>query len=224
MSIVPKGKTNKARGAETREKLVLVGLKLFALNGYNGVSMRNIASVAKVNLATVGYHFGGKLGLYEAVLREIISRKDSVFPDIKKVLPKIELCEKGELAKSDLLSWFYRQIVLGMISTEDTVYATLIIDRELVAPSELYPMLNEEFFSQSLEAMEVILRAVMDEDVSREEIMIIGISLIGMALKFVNPKAFMDRVGWDEYTDERIEMIAQILCKRTIAFVGCQEA
>ncbi|WP_027720188.1 TetR/AcrR family transcriptional regulator [Maridesulfovibrio zosterae] len=224
MTVTPKGKTNKARGEETREKLVQVGLKLFALNGFNGVSMRNLASVAEVNLATVGYHFGGKMGLYEAVLRDIIKRKDLVFPDIDTVRFQMNRLKKGEISKCDIFSWFYRKIVLGMIGTEDTVYAALIIDRELVAPSEHYELLDKEFFSHSMGTMEELLEFIMDGKVSREEIMIISTCLIGMALKFVNPKVLMDRVGWDGYTAERVEEVTEILCRRAVAFVGCEES
>jgi len=224
MSANPKGKTNKSRGEETREKLIQVGLKLFALNGYNGVSMRNIASVAEVNLATVGYHFGGKLGLYEAVLRSLIERRNFVFPSMETAAPKLEQLKAGKIKKSELLSWFYREIILGMLGTEHTVYATLLINRELVAPSELYPLLDKEFFNHSIKVLELVLGAVMDESTSREEAMIVGISLIGMALKLVHPKVMKDRIGWDGYNAERIEFVTEILCRRAVAFVGCQEA
>lgn len=43
---------------------------LFAEKGLNGVSVREIAAAAGVNLSMISYYFGGKEGLYSAVLNE----------------------------------------------------------------------------------------------------------------------------------------------------------
>jgi AcrR family transcriptional regulator len=45
--------------------------RLFALNGFQNVSVRDITAAAAVNLASVNYHFGGK----DALLFEIFRRR-----------------------------------------------------------------------------------------------------------------------------------------------------
>jgi AcrR family transcriptional regulator len=57
----------KTRGAETRERLLDVGEKLFAESGFSGVSLREIAKLAKANIAAVHYHFGSKEALFQSV-------------------------------------------------------------------------------------------------------------------------------------------------------------
>ncbi|WP_432737582.1 CerR family C-terminal domain-containing protein [Maridesulfovibrio sp. FT414] len=219
-----KGRTNKARGEETREKLVEVGLRMFAMNGFNGVSMRNLAAEAEVNLATVGYHFGGKQGLYDAILREIIAFRDEVMPGMDAVQAQLELYEAGKRSRQELVSWFFRGLMLGMLNNPASLWGVMLINRELAAPSESYRMLDEEFFDPSINAMNLLLKAVMPAETSFTEIMAVGTALVGIALKFVNPKAFTDRVGWDEMTPGRIEEVTEILCRRAAAFVCCQEA
>ena len=53
-----------------RSLLVAAATPLFARKGLHGVSVRELARAAGVNLAMVSYHFGGKEGLYAAVVEE----------------------------------------------------------------------------------------------------------------------------------------------------------
>lgn len=50
--------------ADRREAIARVAERLFAQRGYDGVSIRDIATQAKVNSALVGYYFGTKEQLY----------------------------------------------------------------------------------------------------------------------------------------------------------------
>ncbi len=54
-----------------RERLLTVAKDLFARNGYDAVSVRDITSRAKVNLGAITYHFGSKEALFHAVLATI---------------------------------------------------------------------------------------------------------------------------------------------------------
>lgn len=52
---------------DTKAIIMDVAEALFAKHGYEATSLRNITSAAKVNLAAVNYHFGGKETLLEAI-------------------------------------------------------------------------------------------------------------------------------------------------------------
>lgn len=54
--------------SDTKEKILDVAEELFAGNGFQGTSMRDITSRAGVNLAAINYHFGSKQGLVTAVI------------------------------------------------------------------------------------------------------------------------------------------------------------
>ncbi|CCO22177.1 CerR family C-terminal domain-containing protein [Maridesulfovibrio hydrothermalis] len=224
MSAPKAGKSNKARGEETRERLINVGMKLFAMNGFNGVSMRNLAAEAEVNLATVGYHFGGKQGLYEAILWKMVEVRDEVMPGMAAVKEQVLLHEKGEVSKPELVAWFFRKMMKGMIGNPSSVWGAMIINRELAAPSESYSILAKDFFSPSWDSMEILLKKAMPAETPEAEVLLVGLSLVGIVLKFVHPKAFMDRIGWEDMPPERLEEITEILCRRAVAFVGCEEA
>jgi AcrR family transcriptional regulator len=97
----------------TKERILNAAERLFSERGIDGVSVREIAAAAGVQLALLSYYFGNKQGLYRAVfrrridpisterlsrLREILARKRPQ-PTIEEVLdalarPWVELREK----------------------------------------------------------------------------------------------------------------------------------
>lgn len=64
--------TAHGRDRETRDRLLTVAARLFAARGFSKVTVRDICHKAGANVAAVNYHFGGKTGLYEEVLRAAI--------------------------------------------------------------------------------------------------------------------------------------------------------
>ncbi|HEX7341612.1 MAG TPA: TetR/AcrR family transcriptional regulator [Rhodanobacteraceae bacterium] len=55
--------------SSTKQRILDAAEALFAQNGFTGASLRQVTSMAKVNLAAVNYHFGSKDKLVEEVLR-----------------------------------------------------------------------------------------------------------------------------------------------------------
>lgn len=53
----------------TREALLAAATDLFAEHGFDGVRVEQIATASGVNKALINYHFGGKAGLYSAILK-----------------------------------------------------------------------------------------------------------------------------------------------------------
>ena len=60
-----------AKEAATKAQVLAAAERLFALNGFQNVSVRDITAEAGVNLASVNYHFGSK----DALLFEIFRRR-----------------------------------------------------------------------------------------------------------------------------------------------------
>ncbi|MBN0048690.1 TetR/AcrR family transcriptional regulator [Streptomyces actuosus] len=53
----------------SRSRIIAAATTLFAEYGYDGTTVRRIAAEAKLNMATVAYHVGGKADLYREVMR-----------------------------------------------------------------------------------------------------------------------------------------------------------
>jgi AcrR family transcriptional regulator len=56
----------------TDERVIEAAIGLFARQGYNGTSVREITRAADANLGAVTYHFGGKRALYGRALERCI--------------------------------------------------------------------------------------------------------------------------------------------------------
>uniref|UniRef100_A0A831XGE8 TetR/AcrR family transcriptional regulator n=1 Tax=Geobacter metallireducens TaxID=28232 RepID=A0A831XGE8_GEOME len=55
---------------DQRSQLLAAAIPLFAAKGLSGINVRAIARAAGVNPSQISYHFGGKEGLYAAVIRD----------------------------------------------------------------------------------------------------------------------------------------------------------
>jgi AcrR family transcriptional regulator len=53
----------------TRERILDVAEELFANNGYNGTSLRDVARSAELQTAAIGYHYPTKEELFDTVIR-----------------------------------------------------------------------------------------------------------------------------------------------------------
>jgi AcrR family transcriptional regulator len=89
--------------AQRREQLITIGRQLFAERGFDGTSVEEVASRAKVSKPVVYEHFGGKEGLYAVVVdREVRALLDRIATALTAGHPH-ELLEQAALALLDYI-------------------------------------------------------------------------------------------------------------------------
>jgi len=71
IAVTPTIEVDPEREAATKAQVLTAAERLFALHGFQNVSVRDITAEAGVNLASVNYHFGSK----DALLFEIFRRR-----------------------------------------------------------------------------------------------------------------------------------------------------
>lgn len=212
--------SKKVQGEETRATLIETGARLFAQNGYNGVSMRTLAAEAEVNLATVGYHFGGKAGLYKAILQNIINVRDELFPTFDEVTIRMDKAGDSQEAKGDVVDWFVNQLVRELLGHENYVWPAIIISRELAQPSSLYAKLEKDFFDPSFASLYTLAQRTLPKNTSHEEITISAHCIISMIIKLLEGhRLIAKRLGWESYADN-LETVAVIMRKRIRGLLG----
>jgi len=81
-------------GSGTREKVLATARDLFIKNGYNGTSIRDIASASGTNVAHIKYYFDSKHNLFRVIFEEafdvLVTR---IFSTMNSGLPFFELVE-----------------------------------------------------------------------------------------------------------------------------------
>lgn len=63
--------------AATRERLLDAAERLFLEHGFDGATLRLVAAEARANVAAANYHFGGKDGLFQAMLADRLDRMNA---------------------------------------------------------------------------------------------------------------------------------------------------
>ncbi len=117
------------------------GARLFATKGFAETGVRDIAEEAACNQALVSYHFGGKGGLYDAILAEAVGKAQAI---------AAEGLDEGEPVRA-LVRTFARAI-------GSTPHFVPMVLREYMAPER---MLNPET-SRSLLGMMQLTKGVLD--------------------------------------------------------------
>jgi AcrR family transcriptional regulator len=96
-------------GVDTRGKMLDAAERLFADNGFDGTSLRDIAEAADLHLALSTYHFGTKERLFE----EVISRRAAEMERIR--LAALSKIDPAKLPPSEAVRMLITGYALPMI-------------------------------------------------------------------------------------------------------------
>ncbi|WP_296262746.1 MULTISPECIES: TetR/AcrR family transcriptional regulator [unclassified Pseudomonas] len=118
-------RTPRVDGDLTRSKILEAAGLLFAQGGYAETSSKAVAMMAEVDLAAINYHFGGRSGLYQAVLLEGHRRLIS--------LDTLMALEAGSGSAKQKLGHFIDSLVERIYSEHG--WPVRVCARELLSPS-----------------------------------------------------------------------------------------
>jgi AcrR family transcriptional regulator len=192
----PNGQT---RSDATRAALIAAATEVFARSGFEAVGTREIASAAGVHPALIGYHFGGKEGLYLAVFEHIAGAMEQrVGPALAGV--EAALAEPAEPAAASA-----RSLAL-LCQLCDAMLATLadeasgpwgpLMMREQQSPTPAFDLIYERFMKRMLGAMTKLVR-VVDPSRSEAAARLTVVGIMGQIMVFRVARAgVMRHLGW----------------------------
>lgn len=204
------------RGDETRQALVGAALDVFGRDGFHAASTRAIAKRAGVNQALIGYHFGGKEGLYLAVFEHITERMAAQLGTVADAMTRQldEAGPEGELPSAEraerYLPFLHRltdAAVVMMARRETDTWARLIL-REQQEPSAAFDILYRGIMGRLLALATVLVARVRGTSPGDEEARMLALTIVGQMLVFRLARAAVLRhMGWAEVGPAQVAAI-----------------
>jgi AcrR family transcriptional regulator len=179
----------------TRERLVEAAATLFAANGYAKVSVRDICAAASANVAAINYHFGGKTGLYEQVLRRAITVMQST---TKEAIEAGEGRHPREQLKA-YLSIFMRRVFQGRDS-----WIHQMMMRELADPTAALDLVVDEVMKPRMNYLSRVIGALLNAPPSDTRVRLCTVSVQAQALAVLR-SGFSDRLDVIKVDDRTLD-------------------
>lgn len=141
---------------DRKQAILLAAERLFALRGYHGVSIRQIADAAGVQVALVGYYYGPKQALFHA----IFAHWSGTIAERLALLREVEAqpWDEGKLGR--IVEAFLRPVLQLRASAEGESYA-LLITAGLSSQRDEADLILREFFDPMAEAFIGALHATL---------------------------------------------------------------
>jgi AcrR family transcriptional regulator len=183
---LPADDTRKARsdGVQSRERLVLAAMKLFAEQGFAKTSTREIALAAGTNIASISYYFGDKAGLYRAAFTEPAPHSSA----------DIAAFTRPDATLRESLMAFYAHLLDPLKQGDMARLCMRMWFREMLEPTGLWTEEIQNGIKPAHEGMMLVLARHMqlrepDDDLAR-----LVFCVVGMALQMMIARDVIDEI------------------------------
>ncbi len=143
---------------DTAARLLEAAGPVFAARGFDRATVREICSAAGVNVASVGYHFGDKMGLYRTLIRRIRDARERQFP-----APNHDVADPAEV-----LAKIVRTMMSRILAADPSGWESQLFMREMQNPTPAFEDLVREFFkplfNRLVGVIEQLIRDQADND------------------------------------------------------------
>jgi AcrR family transcriptional regulator len=138
-----------AKRDATRRHLIAAAAEVFTESGFQAATVREICERAAANIAAVNYHFGGKEGLYRAVLKETFDTAIKKYPADFGLPPKAT-------AEQRLRAFVYSFLLRIFSEGPSSRYGKLMA-REMIEPTGAL----DDVVSNNMRPMAVVLDSIL---------------------------------------------------------------
>lgn len=208
------------RGETTRDALIDAGIRVFGRDGYLSATTKTIASAARANPALISYYFGGKEGLYRAVVErivdEIAARVGPAAADVEAAMHAMGA--GGRDAHLELLFTLLDRVVDVLSSDESAAWAAIIV-REQQEPSPAFDVLYDRLQGRLLAQLAALVARVRGHAAPTADDRLTVLTIMGQVLIFrVARAAALRFTGWEGLEPRQTARIKKVL-RRNIAAV-----
>ena len=211
-----------SRGDPTRQRLLEAGLELFGKYGFDGVSTRALAAAARVNLAAIPYHFGGKEGVYLAVVDHLASAVERPLSAMVREIEAALARPRSRAETEALLARLIGTLAKILLGSDQQALRIRFMMREQLQPTAAFDRLYARFIEHVHRCVARLVAALLDSDPETPATILRAHALFGQILGFAVAQATIRRrMGWKgDFTPAQIEEIAGIVVEMTLASLG----
>jgi AcrR family transcriptional regulator len=160
-----------------QDRLIEAAEELFCRRGFNETSVRDIASLAGCNVASVNYYFGGKDNLYlEIWRRRLAYMRDTRLASIERVM-----LASGQPQLEELLRSYATSFIEPLINGSSHCRFINLMAREMIDPHLPRDMYLTEMVSPVLNALSEALLKICPW-LDRTNISMVIFSIVGQLL------------------------------------------
>lgn len=155
-----------------REKILLTAIALFAEQGFERATVRQIAKQAEVNISAISYYFGDKAGLYRAAILEPFgSPKDD-----------ITLFNAPDLSLAEALNGLFSGFTEPLKQNKLAKLCTRLHMREMVEPTGLWAEQIDHGIAPHHRALLVVLQRHLGLDTVDDDLHRLAMCIVAMAI------------------------------------------
>ena len=202
----------------TRERILDAALDLFGERGLTGTTVRDIAGRAKVNVAAISYHFGGKDELYREVARTVIGGIETrVASRAAHILQDPPAEPAAALAALETMMETVVDVIVG---PQEMRRAARFISREQMQPTAAFEILFGTFPRLHTIACR-LLAAAAGLEPEAEETRLRTFLLIGQAVFLrIDEAVVLKRMEIERYDAEFLDKVKTLLKQNLRAIVA----
>jgi len=218
-----------ARRAGTRAALIDAATRVFGRDGFHAATTKVIAREAGVNPALISYHFGGKEGLYVAVVEHIVesiaARIGPVAVEVEAERRALEGAARGSglappSAYLDLLLRIVERFV-DVLTTEEAAPWAKIIVREQQEPTPAFGLFYTGLHGRVLALVASLVAGIAGRRSATTADRLTTLAIVGDVLVFRVARATALRfLGWDTFGPKEIARVKKTLRRNIGAMLG----
>jgi AcrR family transcriptional regulator len=194
--------TQPNREPDTRLRLIDAASEVFIERGFKAARIRDIVQRARTNIAAINYHFGGKDGLYAAVLQHCAALAVENFSQ----------ATAEDRAPETLLHDFIRVFLQRLLDNNVQSRMRKLIAREMIEPTPVFGVVLEQFIAPLHRTLNGIVRRILGAGAGDEVVRRCTISIVGQCLYYQYSRRAVRRLDPDfHYSAEDVGRLVEYI-------------
>ncbi len=199
--------------SDPKARIARAAIGEFALRSLDGARIREIAKISGTNVAAISYHFGGKEGLYNAVVAGMSDYFDKIVGPYYE--EGAEICAAENCAAARALAIRFLIDSIRKFSTVKIVPALcLIMSREAASPSEYFQRVYGSIYEKPVEFLARLFIAASGGRTEHGEAVVFAQALwSNVRIYSSKSEAILRLHGWRDMGEPEISLLEKSLSK-----------